>query len=256
MTLSLFCLNCNQLPTTTKNSFSLFYSQVSMGFSAWASSLFLTEWPLVTIVKSCYITLLTLLKPPTHCCCLAIRPTASLKVTLSLFRRQIFPQTLTTSSQLTSPLAIHSTPSNQNFGYVRLALCRHVPGSYANCAASSHQISQANPCEPAEPLPSPKLVYHLTSFKPLGVGHQTPSIYTYGRIPFFYMQCCLVVLLTNKLLDINFLSHFLVSHNILPFYSTQLFFSPQTFSFLSPQTFSYFHKQTIPLPPLPLFYIL
>jgi len=106
---------------------------------------------------------------------LAIRLTASLKVTLSLFRRQIFPQILTTSSQLTSPLVIHFIPSNQNFGYVHLALCRHIPGSYANCATFSHQISQANPCEPPPLL---KLGYRLTSFKPLGVGHQTLSTYT------------------------------------------------------------------------------
>ena len=178
MTLSLFCLNCIQLPTMTKNCFLLFYSQVSMGFFALVSSFSLIELHLVTIAKSYLVTPLTLPKPPTHCCCLAIRPTASLKVILSLFRRQMSPQTLTTSSQITSPLMIHSIPSNQNFGYVCLALCRHVPGSYANCAASSHQISQANPCEPVEPPPSLKLVCLLTSFKPLDVGHQTPSTYT------------------------------------------------------------------------------
>ena len=126
MTLSLFNLNWDQLPNTMRNCFLLFYSQVFMGFSASGSSLFLTELLLMTIARSCYVTLLTLLKPPTHCCCLAIRPTTSLKVTLSLFRRQIFTQTLTTSSHLISPLVIHFIPSNQNCGYISLAPCQQV----------------------------------------------------------------------------------------------------------------------------------
>jgi hypothetical protein len=63
-----------------------------------------------------------------------------------------------------------------------------------------------------------------------------PQLYDMDGKHHSYMLCCLVVRLTNNLLDINFLSHFLVSHNIFPFHYIQLFSSHTDIFHINRQT--------------------
>jgi len=83
---------------------------------------------------------------------------------------------------------LHTNPHNIFTSYIsscdslhplKPELWLHKSGTMpTSCATSSHQILQANPCKQVEPPSLLKLVYHPTSFKPLGAGHQIPSIYT------------------------------------------------------------------------------